>query len=279
MTGRHTHLQVWGDPVSHSRSPALHAAAYRALGLAWTYDRRRVSRSVFPDELATLDDTYRGLSVTYPLKESAFSASVIRDDRAELTGAVNTLLLTGPDPVGFNTDVGGIVGALRECGIADFRRARIVGAGATATSALVAAAELGAERVDVVARRLPAVVPLQELGDRLGITVSAVALGTGELSPVDLTIAALPGHARLVDADADVLAEAGATLFDVVYGQGITALQAAWARAGHPVHTGEGMLLHQAVLQVRIFVGGDPATPLPAEDAVVGAMRACLVGD
>ena len=56
-------------------------------------------------------------------------------------------------------------------------------------------------------------------------------------------------------------------------------VQAAWARAGHPVHTGEGMLLHQAVLQVRIFVGGDPATPLPAEDAVVGAMRACLVGD
>ncbi|HBU41558.1 MAG TPA: hypothetical protein DEB57_01550 [Microbacterium sp.] len=81
------------------------------------------------------------------------------------------------------------------------------------------------------------------------------------------------------EADADALASGGGPLFDVVYGQGMTSLQAAWLRAGRDIYTGEAMLLHQAVLQVRIFVGGDPAVPLRDESAVVGAMRASLVGD
>ncbi len=278
MTARRTRLEVWGDPISHSRSPQLHAAAYRALGLDWSYGRRRVAAESFAAELASLDESFRGLSVTYPLKEAAFTASVTRDSRAQLTGAVNTLV-TGAEPAGFNTDVGGIVGALAECGITELTAARIVGAGATATSALVAAAELGARHVDVVARRSEAVEPLRAIGETLSVAVRGLPFGTRSLAPADLTIAALPGHAVLAAADADVLASGGEPLFDVVYGQGTTSLQAAWMRAGHSIHTGEGMLLHQAVLQVRIFVAGDPAIPLRDESAVVGAMRASLVGD
>lgn len=279
MTSRPPRLEVWGDPVAHSRSPQLHAAAYRALGLDWSYGRRRVTRESFAAELSSLDPTFRGLSVTYPLKEAAFAASVTRDARAELTGAVNTLLLTGAEPSGFNTDVGGIVGSLAECGITELRRVRIVGAGATATSALVAVAEIGASQIEVAARRPEAVAGLRDIGERLGLSVHGVPLTRPELAPVDLTIAALPGGAVVADADADRLASGGAPLFDVVYGQGTTSLQAAWLRAGHPIHTGEGMLLHQAVLQVRIFVGGDPTVPLRDETTVVGAMRASLMGD
>jgi shikimate dehydrogenase len=279
VTQRRTRLEVWGDPIEHSRSPQLHAAAYRALGLDWSYGRRRVSAESFPSELHSLDDAFRGLSVTYPLKEAAFAASVTRDARAELTGAVNTVLLTGAGPSGFNTDVGGIVGSLAECGITELRRVRIVGAGATATSALVAVTELGADEIEVAARRPEAVAGLREIGDRRGLTVRGVPLAQPELAPVDLTIAALPGGAVVADAGADRLASGGGALFDVVYGQGMTSLQAAWLRAGHPIHTGEGMLLHQAVLQVRIFVGGDPAVPLRDESTVVGAMRASLMGD
>ena len=94
MTDRPPRLEVWGDPIEHSRSPQLHAAAYRVLDLDWSYGCRRVTAVGFATELASLDDTFRGLSVTYPLKEAAFAASVTRDARAELTGAVNTLLLT-----------------------------------------------------------------------------------------------------------------------------------------------------------------------------------------
>ncbi|MGB4776910.1 shikimate dehydrogenase family protein, partial [Microbacterium sp.] len=152
LTGA-TRLEVWGDPVSHSLSPRLHAAAYTRLGWDWSYDRRRVDLAGFAAALDGLDPRFRGLSLTFPLKAAAYEAATTRDRPAELTGAVNTLVLGGDDPRGgarrgFNTDVGGMAADLRDHGIAAVDRARIVGAGATATSALVALRELGADRVD-----------------------------------------------------------------------------------------------------------------------------------
>lgn len=271
-------LEVWGDPIEHSLSPALHSAAYRQLGWDWTYGRRRVTEAAFARELAASGSALRGLSLTMPLKTAAFAAAATRDDRAELTGAVNTLLLTGPAPRGFNTDVGGIVRSLAEEGVDAVEKARIVGAGATATSALVALAELGARHVDVAARRAVAVAPLQELGERLGMTVAPVPLRAHAFAPVPLTIATLPGGAGLDPLAADALAGAGGLLLDVVYGHWPTDLAAAWDRAGGRAVSGAGMLLHQAVLQIRIFRSGDPAEPLPDEDAVVAVMRRALMG-
>ena len=270
-------LEVWGDPIAHSRSPQLHAAAYEVLGLDWTYGRRRVDETSFAAELAGLDASWRGLSLTMPLKGVAHAAAVARDRRAELTGAVNTLLLTPDDgPHGFNTDVGGIVAALAEDGVTAVPRARIIGAGATATSALVALGELGAREVEVVARRAVAVEPLRALGRRIGIEVTDASFAASAHSAVPLTIATLPGDASLLDAAADALAQSGGLLMDVVYGQWPTELSQAWDRAGAPARSGLGMLLHQAVLQIRIFVGGDPQAPLRHEDRVVAAMRRIL---
>src|SRR5690606_7348082 len=142
-------------------------------------------------------DSFRGLSLTMPLKAAAHAAAVRRDERAELTGAVNTLRLTAAGPSGYNTDVGGIVAALAEQGTTAVAAARIVGAGATATSALVALAELGAVRVEVAARRPLAVAPLQALGARLGVEVLAVPLTASAFTAVPLTIATLPGDAQV----------------------------------------------------------------------------------
>ncbi len=277
LTGGASRLEVWGDPIAHSRSPQLHAAAYAVLGLDWAYGRRRVDETSFPAELAALDGSWRGLSLTMPLKGVAFAAAATRDRRAELTGAVNTLLLAADDRHrGFNTDVGGIVRALADDGITAAPRARIVGAGATATSALVALSELGAREVDVVARRPEAAAPIVELGGRLGVTVAATSLETSAHPSVALTIATLPGDARIPDAAADVLARSGGLLLDVVYGHWPTALSDAWERAGAPARSGLGMLLHQAVLQIRIFRHGDPDTPLEREGEALAAMRGVL---
>lgn len=273
-----TCLQVWGDPIDHSLSPVLHTAAYRYLGLDWTYGRRRVGEARFAAELASLDGTYRGLSLTMPLKTVAFDAAVRRDERADLTGAVNTLRLTADGPIGFNTDVGGIVASLREEGVDAVDRARVVGAGATATSALVALAELGAAHIEVAARRPVAVAPLQELGDRLGVAVVPVPLTASGFAPVALTVATLPGQARVAAHIADDLAAAGGLLLDVVYGHWPTALSAAWESAGGHAVSGAGMLLHQAVLQIRVFATGEVAEPLADEPGVVAEMRRALVG-
>ncbi|MGW9112733.1 shikimate dehydrogenase family protein [Microbacterium sp. NPDC055683] len=282
-------LEVWGDPISHSRSPDLHGAAYRLLGLDWEFARRRVTGDLFDESLARALGRVRGLAVTMPLKERAFRAAGWHGRRAELTGAVNTLFFgtpsrdlpgiaewDGASPVGFNTDVGGIVRALGELGIDQLERARIAGAGATAASALVALSELGARRVDIVARTPERAEPLVAIGGRAGVDVRVSSFDAAHAA-VDLTIATLPGGAALPDDTADRLADVGGALFDVAYSPWPSALATRW-RPG-AAHSGLGMLLHQAVLQVRIFTTGGLDEPLPGEEAVVAAMRSALMGD
>ncbi len=265
-------LAVWGDPIAHSKSPALHAAAYRVLGLEWEYGRRQVDAAGFAGALAGLDDTWRGLSLTMPLKEQAYAAASSRDHHAQLTGAVNTLLL-GASPAGFNTDVGGIIDALAEGGVTGARAVRILGAGATAASALVAASEMGAASVDIRARRPERGAVLVALGERLDVSVTLRSLDERP-DAVDLTIATLPSGTVLDSSFAARLADAGGALFDAAYAPWPSALASVWDDA--PVISGLGMLLHQAVRQIRIFHHGDPVAPLPDELSVVEAMRAAL---
>ena len=273
LTGRR--LAVWGDPIAHSRSPQLHGAAYRALDLDWEYGRERVDEASFASRLAQLGDPWRGLSLTMPLKGVAFDAAETRDRAAEFTGAVNTLLLAEGGPRGYNTDVGGIVRFLSEQGVAGPARARIVGAGATATSALMALDTMGVREVEVAARRPEAAEHLMALGERIGVRVTPARIDD-PTGTADLTIATLPGGAEIPDATADRLAASGGPLLDVVYGHWPTVLATAWERAGERAWDGSGMLLHQAVLQVRVFVLGDPHAVLPREDVVVAAMRAAF---
>jgi len=274
-----TRLAVWGDPIEHSRSPRLHAAAYRVLGLDWEYGRRRVREAAFPGDVQGLDATWRGLSLTMPLKQVAARSAVTLDHDARLTGAVNTYLLTEDGPHGFNTDVGGLARALREAGVGVPATARILGAGATATSAVLSLADLGAQRVEVVARRPEAVEPLRAMGASRGVEVVRSSFADpGPVAPVDVTVAALPGQ---IDVGPGIrpFAENGGLLVDVVYGNWPTALAQQWDAAGNRAINGLPMLLHQALLQVRVFVNGDPARALDREDAVLSAMRTALVGD
>jgi shikimate dehydrogenase len=255
----------------------VHTAAYRVLGVEWQYDRRRVDEGGFAAAMAERDDSWRGLSLTMPLKAVAARTARTLDRAAQATGAANTLLFDEDVPAGFNTDVGGLVRAIRDQGIDELLSARILGAGATATSALVALVELGARRVEVRARRPDAAAPLVALGEALGTTVVAAPFEAA-VGPVELTVATLPGGADLGDA-AVALAAEGGPLVDVVYGHWPTPLSRVWEAAGSAAVSGLGMLLHQALLQVRVFVNGDPATSLDAEPVVLAAMRRALVGD
>lgn len=279
LTPGATRLEVWGDPIAHSRSPQLHAAAYAVLGREWTYGRRRVAEAAFAGEVAGLGPQWRGLSLTMPLKGVAYRTAVRRDRRAELTRAVNTLLLCADGPEGFNTDIGGIARALHDEGVDGVAEGRIIGAGATAVSALVALAEGGARRVEVVARREAAVAALAGIGAELDVHVIGVPFDVRSHREVPVTIATLPGEIDLPDAAADALAEGGGLLLDVVYGSWPTALGRAWARADRPAVSGIGMLLHQALLQVRTFVAGNPDTAVDDEAAVLAAMRLAVMGD
>ncbi|MEI5582952.1 MULTISPECIES: shikimate dehydrogenase [unclassified Agromyces] len=266
-------LAVLGSPIAHSKSPALHRAAYERLGLDWTYDRAEVGEGGLAAFVDALGPEWRGLSLTMPLKPEALALADDVERLAERAGAVNTLLLS-PDGrrLGFNTDIGGIVRALGDAGVHAIRHGVLVGGGATAASALVAMAELGAIGVEVCVRDAGRAASVVELGHGLGLVVDVRTLDRfAEPSGADLVVSTVPGGADLGIAPSDELA--AAPLLDVAYAPWPTALAAAWDERGGRVAHGLGMLVHQALLQVRIFLTGDPMAELPDEAAVLDVMR------
>lgn len=262
-------LAVVGSPIAHSKSPAIQAAAAAALGVDWDYGRAEVPAGGLAAFVAGLGAGWRGLSVTAPLKEEAAALAATLDERARATGGANTLLL-GPRIRGWNTDVGGIVHAFRESGLDGARTAAIVGAGATALSALVALAELGAREVAVALRTPAKGERLVALGAELGVAVALRPLDAA-LPAVDAAVSTLPAAADAVPR----FAAPPARLLDADYARPDGSRFAASLPAGALVD-GLAMLLGQAVLQARIFAQGEVDAPLPDEAGVLAAMRAAV---
>ncbi|QHC68477.1 shikimate dehydrogenase [Rathayibacter sp. VKM Ac-2759] len=272
-----TRLAVLGSPIAHSKSPALHAAAYGVLGLEWSYTAVEATEATLAEVIGS--ERWRGLSLTMPLKHAVRPLLAEEDLVARATGAVNTVLVEGERLRGFNTDVAGIVRALAEAGVTSAERVDVLGGGATAASAIAAAAELGASRVTATLRSPEKAAALEPVATALGVALdvrSFAEWGRGEPHP--LVVSTLPGGAADALEVPDAVA-GSSTLFDVAYSPWPSALALRWRAAGSPVVSGFGMLLHQALVQVRIFVGGDPAVPLPQEDAVLAAMRTAVPAD
>ncbi|MEY9850840.1 shikimate dehydrogenase [Leifsonia sp. EB41] len=270
-------LAVLGSPIGHSKSPALHRAAYTALGLDWSYDQLDVSEAGLSAFLDGLGEEWRGLSLTMPLKQSVIPLLTETDRVAEQTGVANTVLLDGDDISGFNTDVAGIVRALSAAGLDEAHYVHVLGGGATAASALVAAAELGAERVDVHVRDLQKSVWLEPLAHQLGlrIRIRSFAQADRSLDVPQLVISTLPGGASTEAIYTDSTRRA-AVLLDVAYDPWPSVLASAWQAVGGRVVSGLAMLAQQALLQVRIFLSGDVLQPLPDEEGVLEAMLAAV---
>ncbi|TFD09192.1 MULTISPECIES: shikimate dehydrogenase [unclassified Cryobacterium] len=275
-------LAVLGSPIKHSRSPLLHRAAYRQLGLDWSYDAVEVKTGSLAMFLSKVGPEWRGLSLTMPLKQEVLPFIDDCDRVAQLTGSVNTVLLRRVEGrgtlSGYNTDVAGLVRALAESGVTHAAHVTLLGAGATAASALMAAAELGAEFVTVLMRDAVKAQPLIELGRTLGVVVDLQDFGGVTRVDSDVVISTLPGGTVLPTPLPLELRER-AVLFDVAYSPWPSGVASSWQAAGGTVLNGLGMLLHQALIQVRVFVTADPFEPLPDEPAVLAAMRGALTRD
>lgn len=254
-----TRLAVLGDPIEHSRSPRIHAAAYEVLGLDWAYGRERLSADALPAFVDGLGPEWRGLSVTAPLKEAAAAWARVRDPLVSRTGAANTLRVDLG--AAWNTDVAGVVDAFAEAGVDGIARGAIVGGGATAVSAVCALAAMGADRVDAWLRTPAKGDRLVALGVELGVDVRVVGPGAAPLVG-DVVVSTLPAAATAAPALADARA-----ILDADYASG-TSRYAGVA----PLVPGLAMLLHQALRQVRIFVHGDPGVPVDREPDVWAAM-------
>lgn len=255
---------VLGSPIAHSLSPVLHRAAYAALGLdGWSYDRFEVDEAGLPEFVAGLDGTWAGLSLTMPLKRAVIPLLDEISDTAASVEAVNTVVLTEDGRrVGDNTDIPGLVAALRERGVEKVESAAVLGAGATASSALAALARVCAGPVTAYVRSEARADEMRGWGERLGVDVRTADWGSAaEAFASPLVIATTP--AGTTDSLAPAVSGAPGTLFDVLYHPWPTPLAAAWSARGGTVLGGLDLLVHQAVLQVEQMTGRAPA-PLEA---------------
>ncbi|GAB2914146.1 shikimate dehydrogenase [Streptomyces heilongjiangensis] len=257
---------VLGSPIAHSLSPVLHRAAYAELGLTdWTYDRFEVDEEALPAFVEKLGPEWAGLSLTMPLKRAVMPLLDEISDTAMSVEAVNTLVF-GEDGrrTGDNTDIPGMVAALRERGIEQVESAAILGAGATASSALAALARICTGEVVAYVRSDARAAEMRQWGERLDVEVRTADWADAERAlSVPLVIATTPAGAT--DALSGAVPERPATLFDVLYHPWPTELAARWSAYGGAVVSGLDLLVHQAVLQVEQMTG--------CETAPVGAMR------
>jgi shikimate dehydrogenase len=260
---------VLGSPIQHSLSPVLHGAAYQALDLhGWHYEKIECDEAGLPRLVDSMGPEWAGLSLTMPLKRVVMTVADEVSPLAEAVGAANTLVFSpGGGTRADNTDVAGMVSALREAGLTRVEQAVILGAGGTAQSALAAVRELGHQSPIVLVRNLARTGELRETAERLGMlpTISD-GLFTEPLPAADLVISTLPGGA------ADPLSatrwKPDTMVLDVVYAPWPTSFAGSALADGCPVVSGLTVLLYQAVAQVELMTGH----PGPVE-----AMRTALV--
>lgn len=255
---------VLGSPIAHSLSPVLHRAAYRALDLDWAYDAYEVTEWELPAFVAELDGTWAGLSLTMPLKSCVIPLLDSVDEVAAMVTSVNTVLPREGGWHGTNTDIDGIVAAVRPHLDRTPAVATVIGTGATARSVIAALGRLGIGRARVVGRRPEAVESILGLAEQLGIEAQGAEYAPGpDLLGSELVVSTLPGAEG--GAWAPHAGRATGVLLDVSYHPWPSPLARAWP--GERIASGRDMLLWQAVEQVRLMTG---------REAPVAAMEAAL---
>jgi shikimate dehydrogenase len=261
---------VLGRPITHSLSPVLHRTAYAELGLDWRYDAREVGQSELAAFLDGLDDSWRGLSLTMPLKRMVVPLLDGLSDRARRAGAVNTVLLDDGRRWGDNTDIPGAVAAVRERTDVDLGSAVVLGGGATAASMMLALADLGCPSVRLVVREPERAADTLTAVGRHPSRPTVEVLTFGELeedgarSRADIVVSTVPAAAQ--SDEVLTLARTAPVVFDVVYDPWPTPLAAAAVASGATLVSGLDLLVHQAALQVELMTG--------VAQAPVAAMRA-----
>jgi shikimate dehydrogenase len=266
---------VLGSPIAHSLSPVLHRAAYGALDLDWDYTAVEVTEPELAGFLDGLDGSWRGLSLTMPLKRAVIDLCDEVESRGRLLESVNTVVFDEHRRRwGYNTDVVGMVAAFRHAGVRHLDTAMVVGAGATAASALAAAAELGAHQVTVLARSVERAGRLLKLADPLRLSVEVHGFDhPDELPATDAVISTIPAAGQYPELAEKVLVSAP-VLFDVVYHPRVTPFLAGAASRQMTTVGGFELLLHQAARQVELMTGESPAPVAEMRAAGLEALEA-----
>jgi shikimate dehydrogenase len=274
---------ILGWPVEHSRSPAMHNAAFRAKGIDAVYVRFPVHPDHVGEAVRGLKALgIRGANVTVPHKEAVipFLDELSRDARA--MGAVNTIVLEREHLVGHNTDAPGLARSLEEAKVQlDGARVVVLGAGGAARAAVVGLSQRGASHVIIAARRKAQAVqlaeqlapackcPLDALGLERDPLAEAFREATLIVQSTSATLATAPDAAAFARALPLEVLRRDATVVDLVYKPRETAVLARAKSHGVRTVDGLGMLLHQGALAFELWT--HLHAPLPVMLSVLEA--------
>jgi shikimate dehydrogenase len=256
---------VLGADVSKSRSPAIHNAAFRALGVEGAYGAFSVDAAGFGARVADLRaQGYRYLNVTIPHKAAAFALATVHGPEARVSGAVNTLLFEPGGAIrGENTDGAGLLAALADLGApAASGVVVMVGAGGAAAGAVEALTRAGAE-VRLVARRPDVAAELRarlagKQRDRVSVAPWTHAGLAAALRGAGVLVSAVPASAWTdADAAAGLDALAGAAVLEMAYGAETPLARAVRGKTDRYAD-GLGMLVHQAAHAIALALGKTP---------------------
>lgn len=250
-----TRCAVLGSPIAHSLSPVLHRAAYEHLGLDWTYEAIELETAGLAGFLDDLDASWRGLSLTMPLKRMVVPLVASLDEWSRMSGVANTVILDDGVRMGYNTDIPGAMAALVERVHVPLRSAVVIGGGATATSVLLALTELGCTTAQVVVRdpaRAAETVATVAAHSR-GPEISVGTIDEAGPYDADIVVSTVPAEAQTPE----LLAACAAVgvVFEVVYDPWPTPMARAAQESGRPLVAGLDLLAHQAIIQMELMTG------------------------
>ena len=271
MTGGATKvLGVIGWPVEGSLSPTIHGAAFRALGLDWTYVPLPVAPDALPAAIAGLRALgIRGASVTMPHKTRTASLVDDRVDDAATLGAVNTIVVTPDGTIGHNTDAPGFARWLREdlAFVADGASALVYGAGGAARACILALVRSGIRSVTVAVRDRATAAELAPLVGAVADRLRVIDFADATTERPDLVVNATPlgsaGESLPLPAFAP-----GMLAVDLLYRPAVTPLVATARAGGAAAANGLGLLLHQGALAFELWTGQVPPIDVMSAAAV-----------
>jgi shikimate dehydrogenase len=254
---------IMGWPVSHSLSPAMHNAAFAALGLGWVYVPLPVAPGALAEALAGLRSLgFAGANVTMPHKTEAAERITVLSEDARRLNAVNTIVVEGDELRGHNTDGEGFARfLLQDAGFDPAgRSALIFGSGGAARATALALARAGLATLSVAARDPARTAGLVAALDGLPTEVRSITVDACTDTHPDLVINATPVGASGEDLPVPPLGP-GQLYVDLMYHPSVTPLQMNARRSGAAAFGGLGMLLHQAALSFELWTG----VPAPLE--------------
>ena len=267
---------VIGDPVRHSRSPAIHNAAFAAAGIDWVFTAFEVPAGGGAAALDTMRVLrLAGLSVTMPLKAEVAEAVDVRDDEVEVLGAANCIVPIGDGRLrAVNTDAAGFVSGLKaDADVSpEGLRAVLLGGGGAARAVAWGLAAAGAVDVAVINRTPAKAQAAAAIANAAGRAASGRVGTIDDVAAADIVVNATSvgmGADSSMPCDPDLL-RPGQVAVDLVYEPLETAWLAALRQRGVEAHNGLSMLAYQAAAAFELWTGIEPPVDAMRRAAVAG---------